>query len=89
MRKVFARYQADGRYSENNQFPGFTVEMPDGSHFYGFPADNNALKVGRHDGGQPMTQPADRKPFGSISEDGSEAFRFCAVFTRYRRLFAW
>lgn len=80
VRKVFAWYQADGRYSENNQFPGFTVEMPDGTHFYGFPADNNALKVGRHDGGQLMQKPEDRKPFGSIAADGSEAFSFLRQF---------
>ena len=79
-RKVFAWYQADGRYSENNKFPGFTVEMENGSHFYGFPADNNALKVGRHDGGQPMSQPEDRKPFGSFAEDGSDAFAFLRKF---------
>lgn len=79
-RKVFAWYQADGRYSENNAFPGFTCEMPDGSQYYGFPADNNALKVGRHDGGQLMTTPEDRKPFGSLSADGSEAFRFLRQF---------
>lgn len=36
-RKVFAWYQADGRYSENNAFPGFTCEMADGSQYYGFP----------------------------------------------------
>lgn len=80
VRKVFAWYQADGRYSENNHFPGFIVEMPDGSHFYGFPADNNALKVGRHDGGQLMDKPADRKPFGSFAADGSEAFGFLRQF---------
>jgi len=80
VRKVFAWYQADGRYSENNRFPGFTVEMPDGSQFYGFPADNNALKVGRHDGGQVMQRPQDRKPFGSVAADGSEAFSFLRQF---------
>lgn len=80
VRKVFAWYQADGRYSENNHFPGFTVETPDGSHFYGFPADNNALKVGRHDGGQVMQTPQDRKPFGAVASDGSEAFRFLRQF---------
>ncbi|MBZ6395424.1 MULTISPECIES: N-methyl-L-tryptophan oxidase [Pantoea] len=79
-RKVFAWYQADGRYSENNKFPGFTVEMADGSQFYGFPADNNALKVGRHDGGQLMQQPEDRKPFGTVAADGSEAFGFLRQF---------
>lgn len=80
VRKVFAWYQADGRYSENNQFPGFTVEMENGAHFYGFPADNNALKIGRHDGGQPMMRPSDRKPFGSFAQDGSEAFSFLRQF---------
>lgn len=79
-RKVFAWYQADGRYSENNKFPGFTVEMGDGSQFYGFPADNNALKVGRHDGGQLMQQPEDRKPFGAVAADGSETFGFLRQF---------
>ncbi|WP_336748099.1 N-methyl-L-tryptophan oxidase [Pantoea vagans] len=79
-RKVFAWYQADGRYSENNKFPGFTVEMADGSQFYGFPADNNALKVGRHDGGQLMQQPEDRKPFGAVAADGSETFSFLRQF---------
>jgi len=79
-RKVFAWYQADGRYSENNKFPGFTVEMENGSQYYGFPADNNALKLGRHDGGQPMSEPEDRKPFGSFAEDGSDAFAFLRKF---------
>jgi len=79
-RKVFAWYQADGRYSENNHFPGFTVEMENGSQFYGFPADNNALKVGRHDGGQPMTKPEDRKPFGTVAADGNETFGFLRQF---------
>ncbi|MFH8134102.1 N-methyl-L-tryptophan oxidase [Pantoea osteomyelitidis] len=80
VRKVFAWHQADGRYSENNHFPGFAVEMPDGNQFYGFPAENNALKVGRHNGGQVMTQPSDRKPFGAIAADGSEAFGFLRQF---------
>ncbi|QKJ86742.1 N-methyl-L-tryptophan oxidase [Paramixta manurensis] len=80
VRKVFAWHQADGRYSENNQFPAFTGEMPDGSHYYGFPADNNALKIGRHDGGQPIDTPEQRKPFGAWADDGSETFRFLRQF---------
>jgi N-methyl-L-tryptophan oxidase len=80
VRKVFAWHQADGRYSENNKFPAFTCEMPDGSHFYGFPADNNALKIGRHDGGQRISAPEERKPFGSVKEDGSELFSFIRHF---------
>lgn len=80
VRKVFAWHQADGRYSENNQFPAFTVEMQDGIHYYGFPADNNAIKIGRHEGGQPIDSPEGRKPFGSMAEDGSELFNFMRTF---------
>lgn len=80
VRKVFAWHQADGRYSENNQFPAFTAEMPDGCHYYGFPADNNAIKIGKHDGGQPISTPEQRKPFGSEAEDGRELFGFLRQF---------
>jgi len=80
VRKVFSWHQADGRYSENNKFPAFTVEMADGTHYYGFPSDNNALKVGRHDGGQLIDQPEQRKAFGAFAEDGSEVFNFMRHF---------
>lgn len=52
VRKVFARYQADGRYSVKNKFPAFTGELPNGDQYYGFPAENDALKIGKHNGGQ-------------------------------------
>lgn len=80
VRKVFAWHQADGRYSENNRFPAFTAEMPDGNHYYGFPADNNAIKIGKHEGGQPIDAPEQRRPFGSMAEDGSELFGFLRQF---------
>ena len=38
IRKVFAWYQADGRYSVKNKFPAFTGELPNGDQYYGFPA---------------------------------------------------
>lgn len=80
VRKVFAWHQADGRYSENNKFPAFTAQMPDGTHYYGFPADNNAIKIGKHEGGQPIDSPAGRKPFGSVAADGNELFGFLRQF---------
>ncbi|MBP2170922.1 N-methyl-L-tryptophan oxidase [Erwinia toletana] len=80
VRKVFSWHQADGRYSENNKFPAFTVEMSDGLQYYGFPADNNALKVGKHQGGQAIDRPEQRLPFGSCAEDGSEVFNFMRSF---------
>lgn len=80
LRKVFSWYQADGRYSTNNKFPAFTVEAQDGCHYYGFPADNDGLKVGKHDGGQPIETPQQRKPYGTIAADGSEVFSFLRQF---------
>ncbi len=76
VRKVFAWFQADGRYSSKNNFPAFTGELPNGDHFYGFPAEDNELKIGKHNGGQPISAPEERKPFGSVATDGSESFTF-------------
>lgn len=76
VRKVFSWHQADGRYSENNRFPAFTVETPEGDHFYGFPANNDGLKLGKHNGGQPISGPEQRSPFGHFPQDGSEVFNF-------------
>lgn len=80
VRKVFSWYQADGRYSENNKFPAFTVETPDGDQFYGFPFNNDGLKLGKHNGGQPIDAPEQRRPFGSNPQDGSEVFGFLRRF---------
>lgn len=80
VRKVFSWYQADGRYSENNNFPAFTVETPEGDQFYGFPYNNDGLKLGKHNGGQPITVPEQRRPFGTNPQDGSEVFGFLRQF---------
>lgn len=76
VRKVFAWYQADGRYSRKNNFPAFTGELPNGDQYYGFPAEDNALKIGKHNGGHVIDSPEQRKPFGAVATDGSEAFNF-------------
>lgn len=76
VRKIFAWHQADGRYSNENHFPAFTGELSDGSQFYGFPAENNELKIGKHSGGQPISAPEGRVPFGQLASDGSEVFPF-------------
>jgi Glycine/D-amino acid oxidases (deaminating) len=76
VRKVFAWFQADGRYSRKNNFPAFTGELPNGDQFYGFPAEDNELKIGKHNGGQLIDSPQERKPFGTVATDGSEAFNF-------------
>ncbi|YCI80288.1 N-methyl-L-tryptophan oxidase [Enterobacteriaceae bacterium] len=76
VRKVFAWFQADGRYSVKNGFPAFTAEMANGDQYYGFPAEDDALKIGKHNGGQPIQREEERKPFGGYPGDGSEAFPF-------------
>nr|WP_318382063.1 N-methyl-L-tryptophan oxidase [uncultured Enterobacter sp.] len=80
VRKIFAWFQADGRYSVKNAFPAFTGEMPNGDQYYGFPADDNALKIGKHNGGQLIHSEEERKPFGSVATDGSESFAFLRQF---------
>lgn len=76
VRKVFSWFQADGRYSQKNNFPAFTGELPNGDQFYGFPAVDDALKIGKHNGGQIINSPEERKTFGAVATDGSEAFSF-------------
>ncbi|MBW4191463.1 N-methyl-L-tryptophan oxidase [Enterobacter bugandensis] len=76
VRKVFSWFQSDGRYSAQNKFPAFTGELPNGDQFYGFPSEKDALKIGKHNGGQVISSPEERKPFGACPQDGSEAFSF-------------
>lgn len=76
VRKVFVWFQADGRYSAKNNFPAFTGELPNGDQYYGFPAEDNELKIGKHNGGQLISEPEERKPFGAVASDGSESFNF-------------
>ena len=63
VRKVFSWFQSDGRYSTQNKFPAFTGELPNGDQFYGFPSDKDALKIGKHNGGQIISSPEERKPW--------------------------
>lgn len=76
VRKVFGWYQADGRYSSKNKFPAFTGELENGDQYYGFPAEDDALKIGKHNGGQPISHAEERKPYGAVATDGAEPFAF-------------
>ncbi|PKE30389.1 N-methyl-L-tryptophan oxidase [Rahnella sp. AA] len=80
LRKVFAWFHADGRYSEENHFPAFTLETQQGDQYYGFPSIGDALKLGKHNGGQWISAPEERKPFGRFAEDGTESFNFFRHF---------
>lgn len=80
LRKIFAWHQADGRYSAKNNFPAFTAVTPNGDHYYGFPAENDELKVAKHSGGQPISSPEERLAFGENPKDGGEVFPFLREF---------
>lgn len=72
VRKVFSWHQSDDRYNESNNFPGFVITMPNDDNYYGFPANGNGFKLGKHNGGQPIYNADERKPFGEIAEDNTE-----------------
>lgn len=40
------------------------------------PRKKDALKIGKHNGGQVISSAEERKPYGAYPQDGSEAFTF-------------
>ncbi|MFC0178678.1 N-methyl-L-tryptophan oxidase [Thorsellia kenyensis] len=80
IRRVFAWHQADGRFSYLNNFPAFTIEDEHGEAYYGFPAVDNALKIGKHIEWEIMHSREDRVPFGSKISDGSALLKFLKRF---------
>ncbi len=89
VRKVFALLKADGRYSTKNRFPAFTGEMPNGDQYYGFPAENDELKIA-NTMVTANTGSEERKPFAAAASDGvRKHFLSCVMYCWYRRLFTW
>lgn len=63
IRKTFAWYEADEALYDETRYPGFSFMLEDAC-FYGFPSiDGAGLKVGRHDGGTPISPNDVRAPF--------------------------
>jgi N-methyl-L-tryptophan oxidase len=63
-----------------DRFPGFAVTSEVGQ-FYGFPDLNGeGLKVGRHDGGQPVAADAELAPFGAEPGDLGDLQAFLQQF---------
>ncbi|WP_116472933.1 N-methyl-L-tryptophan oxidase [Zobellella maritima] len=72
VRKTFAWYHADESVHDPAALSGFSADLP-GGIFYGFPTLEGAgLKVGRHDGGQPLEPEQPLLPFGAYDEDQEE-----------------
>lgn len=74
VRKVFAWFDHAPRYHAPD-WPGFSYCGPLGD-YYGFPAiDGHGVKIGRHDGGQHVTDDAVLAPFGSHPTDSNDLRR--------------
>lgn len=73
---MFAWYQVDGCYSAKNNLPAFAGEPPNGDRYYGFPAESDEPKIGKHNGRQAIHPAEERKSFTAVASDGSEAFPF-------------
>lgn len=76
MRQVTGWFQADGRYSANNQFPAIQLQFSDGSQYSAFPSQADALPVSREDSALSLSSADTLLPFGSVASDGSQCFRF-------------
>lgn len=69
VRKTFAWFEVASNLFEPDVFPGFAIASAMGQ-YYGFPnLDGSGLKVGRHDGGQPVAADASLTLFGHESTD--------------------
>ncbi|GEK33142.1 N-methyl-L-tryptophan oxidase [Kurthia sibirica] len=75
LRKTFAWFEASEHFSEE-KFPCFSF-IEQNATYYGFPnIDGTGLKIGRHDGGQPMDPRGKRHDFGSYIEDEGDLVHF-------------
>ncbi|WP_145950171.1 N-methyl-L-tryptophan oxidase [Paenibacillus sp. Y412MC10] len=76
VRKTFAWFHANEDIYNYNRFPAFDLETPQGI-YYGFPSIAGCgLKVGRHDGGDPINPDEPVKGFGELAEDKDDLMQF-------------
>ncbi|RAR51521.1 N-methyl-L-tryptophan oxidase [Paraburkholderia unamae] len=69
VRKTFAWFEPAAGLFAPERFPGFFVASENGG-YYGFPdLDGSGLKLGRHDGGEPVAVDAALAPFGAEPTD--------------------
>ncbi len=76
VRKIFAWFDANETTYNHRRFPAFAFDTPQGI-YYGFPSiDGSGLKVGRHDGGNPIHPDETPIGFGKIAEDEGDLSQF-------------
>ncbi|MFS0750495.1 N-methyl-L-tryptophan oxidase [Oceanobacillus sp. 1P07AA] len=76
IRKTFSWFEAAESIYHSNYFPAWS--FADGNEtYYGFPSiDKAGIKVGRHDGGQPVKANETLRTFGTYPEDEQDVSRF-------------
>ncbi|MGM8211983.1 N-methyl-L-tryptophan oxidase [Virgibacillus sp. W0430] len=69
MRKTFSWFHAKEELYKAGRFPAWTYDL-DGETYYCFPSiEKSGLKIGRHDGGIPVSSKAELEPYGTYRED--------------------
>jgi len=69
VRKTFAWFDAPETLYGSDRFPAFIIS-DENRFYYGFPSiDGQGLKIGRHDGGQPVDPDKLNRKFGIYPED--------------------
>lgn len=77
-RKTFAWFEADEQLYRDTTFPAYCFEFAD-SAYYGFPSIHGAgLKLGRHDGGEPIDPNEPMRPFDN--QDAADLQHFLNRF---------
>lgn len=82
VRKTFSWFAADEDVYHAGQFPAFTVNDPYSNEvYYGFPSIKGAgVKIGHHDGGQPLHPSEKPADFGTHPDDELDVKRFTGRF---------
>ncbi|WP_042221988.1 N-methyl-L-tryptophan oxidase [Oceanobacillus manasiensis] len=80
VRKTFAWFDANETFYNHNNFPAFAFDTVQGT-YYGFPSiEGSGLKVGRHDGGNPIRPDDSLVDFGEMAEDEGDLARFLTQY---------
>lgn len=73
-RKVFAWFSSDARY-DASCFPGFSLTTALGD-YYGIPSlEGRGIKIGQHDGGEPVSVDEPLAPFDAMPGDENDLVR--------------
>ncbi|USG64892.1 N-methyl-L-tryptophan oxidase [Brevibacillus ruminantium] len=79
-RKTVSWFEADEELYQAGRFPAFIFDLPEAS-YYGFPSfDGAGVKIGKHDGGQPVHPDTLDRTFGTYPTDESETRSFLERF---------